>query len=345
MRRVLITGGAGFLGTHLSESFRAAGLCVRLFDRVPPPDWAHVRGLEYVQGDIRDSAAVGEALQGAGSVVHGAFASPRQTTQLMHAVNVEGTRQLCAAALERGASRFILISSTIVTKPERKHPLLNDAPLSRLDAYRQSRAEAEQVISDFATRGLSAAIVRPKTFVGPGRVGAFAIIFDWIRQGAPVPVLGGGENRYQLLHIEDMARGICQLEASRAQGVFFFGARQFCTVREDLQTLLDYTRTGARLRFIPAALARFGMRSMEWAGLVPLSEWHQMSAQGQDSVVDILRAQRELGWQPLWSNADALRSAYDWYLASLAYTGSAPTTHPLPLSHRILKGVLQIFPE
>jgi len=344
MRLVLITGGAGFLGTHLSESFALAELRVRLFDRVAPPDWAHARGLEYVQGDICDTAAIAGALEGADSVVHCAFASPQQTTQRIHAVNVEATRQLCAAALERGASRFILISSTIATKPPRKHPLLNDAPFSRLDAYRRSRAEAEQVVSDFIPHGLSAAIVRPKTFIGSGRVGAFAIIFDWIRQGAAVPVLGRGENRYQLLHIEDMARGICQLEASRAQGVFFFGAREFRTVREDLQTLLEYAGTGARLRCIPAELARFGMRSMEWAGLAPLSEWHQMSAQGHDSVVSIFRAQRELGWEPIWSNAEALKSAYDWYLACLAATGSAPTTHPLPFSHRILKAILQIFP-
>ncbi len=342
-RRVLITGGAGFLGAHLGDRFRKQGLSVRLLDVAECPGWAREGGFEYMRGDIRDPRAVGVALDTVEAVIHAAFASPRQPLRVIHDVNLEGTRNLCAGALAAGVRRFILISSTIVLKPPRVHPLFRKSPLNQLDLYRASRVEAEAVVAESGDRGLSAAIVRPKTFVGPGRVGAFAIIFERIRLGEPVPVLGNGQNRYQLLDIRDMAEGIRLLEASDREGVFFFGTRDFRTVREDFQALLEHAGTGARLRFIPGRIARVALRGMELANITPLSELHYLSARGEDSVVDISRAERELDWRPQRSNAQALRDAYDWYLTSVTTTGTAPSTYPVPLAHRALKGFWGIF--
>jgi nucleoside-diphosphate-sugar epimerase len=95
---------------------------------------------------------------------------------------------------------------------------------------------------------------------------------------------------------------------------------------------------------IPSRLARVMLRAMELANIVPLSEWHYMTARGEDSVVDITRAERELGWQAQKSNAQALREAYDWYIASMASTGTAKTTHPVPFAHQVLQRLSSIFP-
>ena len=344
-RRVLITGGAGFLGTHLTRSFRREGVRLRLLDLEAERGADFDSAVEHVAGDVRDPRAVAGAVDGIDVIVHAAFGSPRQPAAAMWRVNVEGTRNVCEQAMAHGVRRVILISSTIVAKQPRAHPILRDAPLSRLDAYRASRAEAERVADEYRVRGLQVAIVRPKTFVGPERVGAFAIIFEWIRLGRPVLVLGSGRNRYQLLDTRDMAEGIRLLAAADAQGLFLFGARDFRTVREDLQALLDHAGTGARLRFVPGRLAGYALRGMELAAIVPLSEWHYMSAAGKDSVVDISRAELGLGWRPERSNTQALIEAYDWYVANMAATGAARTTHPVPLVHRALKGLSWILPR
>jgi nucleoside-diphosphate-sugar epimerase len=343
--QVLITGGAGFLGAHLASRFRREGIRVRLFDQEERPGWVHEPDLEYMRGDVRDSARVAAALEGVDTVIHAAFASPRQSEEMIWGVNVEGTRTLCAGALARSVRRLILISSTIVLKPRRVHPFFPNSPLTRLDLYRTSRVEAEAIAAGSGGRGASVAIVRPKTFVGPGRVSAFAIIFECIRLRRPVPVLGSGGNQYQLLDIRDLAEGIRLLESANDEGVFCFGARDFRTVREDLQALLDYAQAGARLRFIPGEMARIVLRWMELANIVPLSEWHYTSAHGEDSVVDISRAERKLGWHPEKSNAQALIEAYDWYVANMTTRGTARTTHPVPLVHRVLKGLNWIFPR
>lgn len=341
--RVLITGGAGFLGAHLAECLRRNGCPVRLFDLAEPAEDRPGPDLEYLRGDIRDPAAVEKALAGARSVIHAAFASPHQSRDTLYSVNVEGARTLCGAALARGIRRVVWISSTIVTRAPRPHPFLPDSPLSRLDHYRAARTEAEAVAAEWAGRGLSIAIVRPKTFLGPGRLGAFALLFDAVRQGMGVPVLGSGDNRYQLLDIRDMAEGIRLLEAGNAQGNFHFGAERFGTVREDLQALIDYAGTGSRLRFMPGRLARGALRAAELLNMTPFSEWHHASAGGVDSIVDISRAANELGWRPVYSNILALQAAYDWYAACVATTGVARTTHPVPPAHRWLKRLYRML--
>jgi nucleoside-diphosphate-sugar epimerase len=147
-----------------------------------------------------------------------------------------------------------------------------------------------------------------------------------------------------LLDIQDLAEGIQRLEATQAEGMFCFGAQDFRTVREDLQALLDHARTGAQLRFVPGWAARVALRGMEFANLVPLSEWHYMSAWGEDSVVDISLARQELGWQPERSNAQALCEAYDWYIANLTTSGVARSSHPVPFAHRLLNGFHRSVP-
>jgi nucleoside-diphosphate-sugar epimerase len=225
------------------------------------------------------------------------------------------------------------------------HPLFRNSPLTRLDLYRASRVEAERIISEYGSRGLSTAIIRPKTFVGPGCVSAFALLFERLRLGQSVPVLGSGWNRYQLLDIRDLAEAIRLLTATDAKGVFFFGSREVRTVREDLLTLLNHARTGARLQFIPGWIARIALRSMELVNIAPLAEWHYMSARGEDSTVDASRAEQELGWHPERSNAQALTEAYDWYVATVAVTGTAEITHPVPSAHRALQRLTWLFPQ
>lgn len=344
-RQVLITGGAGFLGTHLTYCFQREGIAVRLFDLAKRPGWAHTSGLEYVRGDVREPTAIAAALEGVDTVIHAAFASPRHTREAIQSINREGIRILCAEACARGVRRLLLISSTIVLKARRVHPILRDSPLTRLDLYRDSRVAAEEIVTAYGRKGLSVAIARPKTMIGPGRVSAFAILFEQVRLGRPLPVLGSGENRYQLLDIRDLAEGLRLLAATDAEGVFFFGARDFRTIREDLQSLLDHAQTEARLRFVPGCIARGALRTLELAGVVPLSEWHYLSAWNEDSVSDIARAERELGWQPQRSNAQALMEAYDWYVASVMATGMVRTTHPVPVAHRVLKRLSWILPR
>jgi nucleoside-diphosphate-sugar epimerase len=180
-------------------------------------------------------------------------------------------------------------------------------------------------------------VVRPKTFIGPERLGVFEILFDWIREGRRIPILGSGRNRYQLLAVEDLVEAIVRTAA--APGVsgeaINVGARAFGTVRSDLQALIDHAGSGSRLRPVPAKPAELVLRALELLRLSPLAEWHYRTAH-RDSFVDVTKAEHLLGYAPRLSNEQALIETYDWYLAHRETLKAAGTTHRVPWNQQAL---------
>jgi nucleoside-diphosphate-sugar epimerase len=193
------------------------------------------------------------------------------------------------------------------------------------------------VTRDFGRRGLDFAIIRPKTFIGPERLGVFEILFDWIRDNLRIYTLGSGANRYQLLAVEDLVDAIV-LAAERPQAsgeTLNVGAKEFGTVRSDLQALIDHAGSTSRLTPVPARPAEIALRGLELLRVSPLAEWHYKTAH-KDSFVDVTKAQRLLGWQPRLSNRDALIQTYDWYLANRGRVGGAGVTHRVPWNQQAL---------
>jgi nucleoside-diphosphate-sugar epimerase len=271
-------------------------------------------------------------------LVHAAAALPIQASrESIRSVNVGGTATLLAAAAEAAVRRVVLVSSTAVYGVPKVHPILEDAPLTGVGWYGESKIEAEQVTRDFGRRGLDFTIVRPKTFVGPERLGVFEILFDWIRDDRRIYMLGNGENRYQLLAVEDLVDAIV-LAADRPEAVgetVNVGARDFGTVRSDLQALIDHAGSSSRLTPVPARPAEIALRMLELLRVSPLAEWHYKTAH-RDSFVEVSKAERLLGWRARFSNADALCRTYDWYLDHRDTLGAAGVTHRVPWNQQAL---------
>jgi len=332
-----ISGGAGFLGLHLARRLLADGHVVRTLDLAPLDDSELERSVEELRGDVRDPSATAQLVDGADVLVHAAAALPIQASRDgIRSVNVEGTAVVLAAALEAGVPRAVLISSTAVYGIPKHHPLREDAPLVGVGHYGESKIDAERVARRAARRGLETVILRPKTFIGPERLGVFEILFDWIREGRRIPILGDGTNRYQLLAVEDLvAATVSAAEADVAGETFNIGATDFGTVRSDLEALIAHADSGSRLRPVRARPAELALRALELAHLSPLAEWHYRTAH-RDSFVDVSKAQRELAFKPRLSNEQALRETYDWYLAHREQLSAAGVTHRVPWDQRAL---------
>jgi nucleoside-diphosphate-sugar epimerase len=333
-----ISGGAGFLGLHLARRLFADGHDVRTLDLVSLDEPELEASVEELRGDIRDPADCARLVTGADVLVHAAAALPiLGSREAIRSVNVGGTATLLAAALEAGVPRAILISSTAVYGVPEKHPIVENDPLVGVGHYGDSKIEAEEVTREFGRRGLDVAILRPKTFVGPERLGVFEILFDWIREGRRIYVLGDGNNRYQLLAVEDLVDAVVRAAAAEAAGeTLNIGAREFDTVREDLEALIAHAGSSSRVTPVPAKPAELTLRALELARLSPLAEWHYKTAY-RDSFVDISRAERLLGWSPRLSNAAALIETYDWYLANRGRTvNGSGVTHRVAWDQRAL---------
>src|SRR5712692_5197294 len=237
-----ISGGAGFLGLHLARRLLADGHSVRTLDVVPLDDAELERSVVELRGDIRDADAVRRLCVGADVIVHAAAALPIQASRgTIRSVNVGGTENVLTAA---GDARVVLISSTAV------YGVPEDDPLVGVGHYGESKIDAERL---FRVARAENVIIRPKTFIGPERLGVFEILFDWIRDGRRIYVLGRGHNRYQLLAVEDLVDAIVRAStAPEAAGeTFNIGAKEFGTVREDVQALIDHAGSSSRLTPIP----------------------------------------------------------------------------------------------
>jgi nucleoside-diphosphate-sugar epimerase len=330
-----ITGGAGFLGLHLSRRLLDDGEDVRTLDVAPLDDTELESAVDEHRGDVRDPDAVRRLLAGADVVIHAAAALPIQASRTtIRSVNVTGTEQVLLAARDAGGPRVVFISSTAVYGVPDKHPIEEGDPLVGVGWYGESKIDAEALCRVAA---VETTIIRPKTFVGPERLGVFEILFDWIREGRRIYVLGDGDNLYQLLAVEDLVDAVVRAATSpvAANETFNVGATEFGTVREDLDALIAHAHSRSRLRPVPARPAELVLRGLELLRLSPLAEWHYKTAH-RDSYVDVGRAQRLLGWLPRLSNSRALIETYDWYLANRGRVGAAGVTHRVPWNQQAL---------
>ncbi|MBA2568708.1 MAG: NAD-dependent epimerase/dehydratase family protein [Actinobacteria bacterium] len=333
-----ISGGSGFLGLHLARRLLADGHSVRSLDLAPLDEPSLERKIEALRGDIRDSARSRELVAGAAILIHAAAALPISgAADEIRSVNVDGTATLLAAALEERVRRVVFISTTAVYGVPATHPIDESAPLHGVGHYGHSKIEAEEVLREFERRGLSAVVLRPKTFIGPERLGVFEILFDWIREGRRIYVLGSGRNRYQLLAVEDLVDAIVLAASKRgaAGETLNIGATEFGTVRSDLEALIEHAGSSSRVTPVPARPAELVLRALELARLSPLAEWHYKTAH-RDSYVDVSRVENLLGWRPRYSNADALIRTYDWYSAHRGQLGAAGLTHRVPWNQQAL---------
>jgi nucleoside-diphosphate-sugar epimerase len=336
--RWAISGGAGFLGLHLARRLLADGHEVRMLDLAPLDDAELEERVEELHGDVRSPRDARALVEGADLLVHAAAALPIQVShESIRSVNVGGTATVLAAAAEAGVRRVVLVSSTAVYGVPKVHPIYEHDPLVGVGAYGGSKIEAEEVTREFGRRGLEFTIIRPKTFIGPERLGVFEILFDWIREGRRIYMLGNGSNRYQLLAVEDLVDAMVLAgERPEAAGeTLNVGGKAFGTVRSDLQALIDHAGSPSRLTPVPARPAEIVLRGLELLRVSPLAEWHYKTAH-RDSFVAIDKAERLLGWSPRYSNAEALCRTYDWYLDHRGSLAAAGVTHRVPWNQQAL---------
>ena len=343
--KYLITGGAGFLGINLARYLLKKGHSVRIFD-IAGFDYPEKNQVEIVRGDIRDFNTLLKAFDGIDMAVHAAAALPLYTQENIYSTDVEGTRNVLNAALRQKTKRVVHISSTAVYGIPDHHPLKEEDKLDGVGAYGKAKIMAEEVCLEYRKKGICVPVLRPKTFIGPERLGVFALLYDWAKDAKGFPMIGKGDNRYQFLDVEDLCEAIwlcLTLDDKKVNDTFNIGAEEFTTMKEDYQAVLDKAGFGKKIIGFPAAPVIITLRVLEYLRLSPLYKWVYETA-SKDSFVSIEKAKSALGFHPKYSNKDALLRNYHWYLDNLKnFDDKSGISHRVPWKQGILKAFKAFF--
>jgi nucleoside-diphosphate-sugar epimerase len=336
----LITGGAGFLGINLARYLLERGQNVVSLD-IAPFDYPDVNAkVKSIQGDIRNVSDVRKAMQGVDMVIHTAAALPLYKPADIYSTDIDGTRMILNEAKLAGIQRVVYISTTAVYGIPDHHPLFESDPMKGVGPYGEAKVAAEELCAEYRQKGMILSILRPKSFIGPERLGVFALLYEWAEDGHNFPVLGSGDNPYQYLDVEDLCDAIwlcCTLPDQQVNDTFNIGAEKFGTPRTDFQAVLDHAGHGKKIIPIPEKPAILLLRFLDALGLSPLYKWIYETA-GKESFVSIDKAKTKLGFAPKYSNRDALLRNFKWYLEnSKNLKNASGVSHRVPWKQGALR--------
>jgi UDP-glucose 4-epimerase len=281
----LVTGGAGFIGSHLCRRLLAQGARVTVLDNLSVGRREVVpEGARFVHGDIRDESAVRQALDGVDAVFHlAARVTVRGSFEHFHEdldTNVMGTATLLRALDPASVTRFVLASSMAVYAESRTPDPINEAhPTAPLSPYGAGKLAAETVARQVLEGRIPFTALRYFNTFGPGQtytpyVGVITIFITKLLRGEAPVIFGDGEQQRDFVHVDDIAAGTAAA-ATGAPGIYNLG-----------------TGRGTTLNALAALLT---------ARIAPSLSPHHAPAQPGElrySIADIAAARRHLGYEP-----------------------------------------------
>lgn len=332
----LITGGAGFLGNLIARRLHARGEQVKILDIWEDP--TRPPGIESVICDICDRPGVAAAMHGVDVVHHNAALVPlTKSGDKFWQVNVTGSRIVAEEAVRAGVTSFIHMSSSAIFGIPPACPITEHTPANPVEIYGRAKLAGELAVRQVCEQaGLPLIIIRPRTILGEGRLGIFQILFDWIKDGRNVYVIGNGQNQFQFVHALDLMDAYMLALDSGHAGTYNVGTDQFGTLRQALENLIVYAGTASQVRQLPVWLTINTLQTLDRLGLSPLAPWHYLTYH-KDFYFDV-QPLLAMGWRPAYSNDAMLRESYDWFTQNYdrLLAEKSRSAHRRPVKEKIL---------
>lgn len=313
MQPVLITGGSGFFGGILKRRLLSENhTCINL-DVVSDSD--RDPRLLSIQGDLRDTKllarlfrehSISTVFHCAALLAHGSIKKHD-----LWSTNVTGTRDLAEACRAAGVRKFIFTSTNCLWASNAGHAIRESEPPAPVEIYGRSKLAAERALAAYSN-DFQTVIFRCPTIIDSGRLGLLAILFDFIREGKRVWMVGNGENRYQFIYAQDLVNA-CLLAMQYDGGdTFNVGSENVRSLREIYQAVIDSAETGARVARLPETATIAAMKLAHFLKISPLGPYHYRMI-AEDFEFDTTKIRQTLGWRPTMTNEEMLVRAYQYY--------------------------------
>jgi dihydroflavonol-4-reductase len=324
--RLLVTGGTGFIGSHLAEEGRRRGaevVVLGLTDR--PEERANAEllsgmGAEVLPGSITDPKLCREAMKGATHVFHLAVAMREggKSDEFFESINLDGTRHLLEAASVQRVQRFVYCSTIGIYGHRAPGITREESPLAPGNIYERTKVSAERLVREFAEKcNLPAVVLRPADVYGP-RDQRLLKLFKGVSRGR-FPLFGSGEGRRHMVYVDDVVSAFfqaCDRDEALGEGLIIAGPRS-CTLRDLLDEITRATgskRYGVRLPLAPMLLLAGVVEDACAAVKIdPPIYRRRMDFFHSDSEFDTSRARRVLKWKPQVELRDGIRRTLEAY--------------------------------
>ena len=317
MTKILITGSSGFLGTLLTDSFRAKRIAYVPTDKISPKNKSESE--TFVQGNLcspefTDNLFKNESFE---TVIHLAseldFAVTSQKSLFDN--NVKTTKNILAASLKYGVKRIIFTSSnSAYLGNSNTFGITESVKPVPLDPYGASKVESEHILNE-AKDKIHIINVRPPNIIDAGRIGMLSILFELLESNSTLWTVGDGSLRYQCIYAQDLLDVLHKLLSYEKSDTFNIGSDRVPSFKEMYQDLARTTSSKSKIRSIPALLSLPPLKLFYHLGLSPMGPY-QFRMLTRNFIFDTTHVKKELNWQPTLNNTEMLKLAYDFFVAN-----------------------------
>ena len=318
---ILVTGGTGFIGSHLVDTLIARGEKVRALVR-KTSNVSHLREIdtELVIGDLRKPEFLDQAMEGCDVVFHIAAAPDTAPEKVAHSTNYIGTMNILEAASKRRVQRFIHCSSVAVMGFSDMSPLDESSSYSpsHYSPYSITKCEAEKIALEYYKKGLPVAVVRPAQVYGPRDMGTMGLAFKQIQQGF-FPLMEGGKALLQPIYVQDLVDAMILAEKTdKALGqVYNIAGEEIMTFEHLFSIIADTLGVDPPRRKMSRRIAwtlgyLLEIKSRIFGGKVLFTRYRVQCAT-RNMIYDISKAREELGFNPNVGIEEGVRLTAEWY--------------------------------
>lgn len=313
MKKILITGGSGFLGEILEKRLLEAGyFCVNIDLE---PDQLKHPNLKAYQGDIRNLSILEKIFSehSFDCIIHLAaiLAHAVKDKKFLWESNVLGTKNITLMAKKYHVPQIIFTSSNCLWAKNFGRPVTEEDQPEPVEIYGQSKLAGEKILWENRDN-FKVVIFRCPTIIDEGRLGLLAILFEFIDEGRKVWVIGGGKNRYQFIYAQDLIEAIIKTFEYKKNNIFNLGSDHVKSFSEIYQFVIQQAKTKARVATINKPLTLLAMKIAYFFGLSPLGPY-QYKMIAEDFEFNTEKIKKELGWSPTLTNEEMLFKAYQYY--------------------------------
>ena len=339
MKNAIVTGGSGYFGSLLVEQLIDQGWRVKNID-INKPDKL-LENSEFIKCDVRNLSEMNSVFDDVHTIFHNVALVPITKSKDYVNTNLYGTKNVIEMAIKSKVNSFVYTSSSAVYGAPKTNPVSeNDMPCPA-ETYGKSKLDAEFLCSTYSSK-INVSIIRPRTILGHGRLGIFQILFDWIMKGWNIPILGRGDNIYQFVHADDLAKACILSSESNGLNFYNVGAENYCSMRETLEGLCDYAQTGSKVISLPKSAFENLMNIASFLKVSPLGGYHSL-IYGRSLYFDTSKTSEELGWHSEYSNEEAIIDSYKYYKNNISNFSNQLSINKSPHSLPMKQGVLKLM--